>query len=68
MKAKLTYREIEVLQAIYDFGHPFLITAHLDMSHSTVRAHLRQIREKLGVNTTLEAVILFVKSGLVKEK
>jgi DNA-binding NarL/FixJ family response regulator len=56
--AALTDREWEVLRCLAEGTRRSDVAEHLRMSPNTVRTHLQNLRAKLGVHTTLEAVAL----------
>jgi DNA-binding CsgD family transcriptional regulator len=56
--AELSDRELEVLAAWCTQEGTKAAADHLGLSRSTVRSHLSEIREKLGVSTTAAAVYL----------
>lgn len=56
----LTQREREVLFVLLDADNAKLVANKLAISKFTVSQHLRSIYIKLGVNTKLEAAILFL--------
>jgi DNA-binding NarL/FixJ family response regulator len=61
----LTQREVEVLQELDD-GHSITeIAASLHLSQHTVRNHIRAAMAKLGVHTSLQAVVQAARAGLV---
>ena len=55
---ELTPAERAVLHAIRDSGNINSAADRLCISLHTLRTHLRNIREKLGVHSTMEAVLL----------
>jgi two-component system, NarL family, response regulator DevR len=58
-------REVEVLQCLAD-GMPIpAIARRLELSQHTVRNHLRAVMAKLGVHTSLDAVVHGARAGLV---
>jgi DNA-binding NarL/FixJ family response regulator len=58
-------REVEVLQCLAD-GLPIpAIARQLELSQHTVRNHLRAVMAKLGVHTSLDAVVHGARAGLV---
>jgi DNA-binding NarL/FixJ family response regulator len=61
----LSPREVEVLQALADGASIGKIAGTLHLSHHTVRNHIRSAMGKLGVHTTLEAVIRAARAGFV---
>lgn len=56
--AVLTQREREVLLLLTRGSGPHEVARQLHMSLSTVNTHMRNLRNKLGVHSTLEAVVL----------
>ena len=62
---QLSGREVEVLQAMADGRSVAQIAAALHLSQHTVRNHIRSAMGKLGVHTSLEAVVRAVRAGLV---
>lgn len=61
----LSGREVEVLQALADGNSVSQIAATLHLSQHTVRNHIRSAMAKLGVHTSLEAVVHAARTGLV---
>jgi DNA-binding NarL/FixJ family response regulator len=62
--ARLTARELEVLQCMVD-GHDRRATAAtLFMSVNTVRTHAQSVLSKLGVHSSLEAVAVALSAGM----
>lgn len=61
----LSTREVEVLQALADGRSVAQIAGTLHLSQHTVRNHIRSAMGKLGVHTSLEAVVHAVRAGLV---
>lgn len=59
----LTASEKTVLQAMAKFGYCWAAAEHLCISKHTVRTHLRNARVKLGVHTTLQAVLLLKEAA-----
>jgi two-component system, NarL family, nitrate/nitrite response regulator NarL len=57
MRESLSPREREVLQLMAEGIPARAIAKRLDISYSTVRAHIRSISSKLGVRTMLNAVV-----------
>jgi DNA-binding NarL/FixJ family response regulator len=56
--ARLTPRELEVLIQFTSGTGPGDVARRLHMAQKTVNTHLQKIRKKLGVHSTLEAVVL----------
>lgn len=67
-KYKLTTREAEVLQQLARGLKQKEIADTLNISAKTVNNHLRQIYDKLHVNSGLEAVAKAYEEGLVKPR
>lgn len=61
----LTGRETEVLQLLADGDDPHQAARRLGLSTHTVRDHIRSLREKLGVQTMLGAVLEGARHGLI---
>jgi DNA-binding CsgD family transcriptional regulator len=62
----LTPTEIEVLQEVADKGSVRRAAQALCRSETTLKRELAAIREKLGVRTTLRAVVWAVRQGIVR--
>jgi len=60
---RLTRREREVLQLLVDGTDTKEIAKLLTVSLTTVRNHVQNILDKLGVHSRVEAVVLFVRHG-----
>lgn len=63
---ELTPREKEILQLASNGDIQQVIADKLEISRRTVNNHLMAINEKLGVNSTVAAVIKGVELGIVK--
>lgn len=61
----LTARELEVLRLVADGLTGSQIAARLFISPSTVKAHVRNVREKLGVHDRAAAVAESMRRGLI---
>ena len=61
----LTKREIEVLKLVKDGFLSKEISDQLTISLHTVNTHRQRVLEKLGVNNSMEAVMLASKLGLI---
>jgi DNA-binding NarL/FixJ family response regulator len=61
----LTTREMDVLRLIVDGADNVAIGLALSISRHTVKQHVTNIFEKLGVHTRVEAAVYAVRSGLV---
>lgn len=60
----LTRRELEVLRFVADGLQNRDVASALHISENTVKNHMRNIHEKLGVKTRTEAVVKAAKDGL----
>jgi two-component system NarL family response regulator len=63
--ARLTPREIEILQLLAEGRHSDRIADDLGMSRHTLRTHMQNILTKLAVHTKTEAVIAALRFGKV---
>jgi DNA-binding NarL/FixJ family response regulator len=63
--AKLTAREMEVLQHIVAGRANKEIAAVLDLSVNTIAVHRANIMEALGIHNTAELVVYAIRNGLV---
>jgi DNA-binding NarL/FixJ family response regulator len=63
-RVRLTEREAEVLRLLARGWTNNLMAEELSLSERTVRFHLRNIYDKLGVNTRGEAIAWALKEGL----
>ena len=59
--ARLTKREQEVLQLLAEGADTNEIANRLTLSSTTVRNHVQNILDKLGVHSRLEAAVLYVR-------
>jgi DNA-binding NarL/FixJ family response regulator len=64
-RAKLTAREMEVLQHIVAGRANKEIAAVLDLSVNTISVHRANIMESLGMHNTAELVVYAIRNGLV---
>lgn len=62
----LTEREKEVLYLLAEFKENSEIAKELNISQSTVKAHIMSILNKLNTYSRSQAVIIGLKSGLLK--
>ena len=62
----LTPTEIEVLQKVAEKGSVRKAAQALCRSETTLKRELAAIREKLGVRTTLQAVVWALRQGIVR--
>ncbi|MDH4246399.1 MAG: response regulator transcription factor [Deltaproteobacteria bacterium] len=58
----LTPREHQLLASLADGRSNSQLSRELDISQNTVKFHLKNLFEKLGVNNRTEAVVLFLRS------
>jgi len=63
----LTQREREVLDLMGSGLDPQTIARALNLSVHTSRGHVKSILSKLGAHSQLEAVVIAMKAGLVKD-
>jgi DNA-binding NarL/FixJ family response regulator len=61
----LTTRELDVLRLIVDGADNAAIGLELSISRHTVKQHVTNIFEKLGVRSRVEAAVYAVRAGLV---
>jgi len=61
----LTERELEVLQAVAYGKRNFEIAADLYVSESTVKTHVHNIIQKLGVKDRTQAAVVAIRQGIV---
>lgn len=61
----LTAREIEVLRGVAAGKSNKLIAAQLDISESTVKAHMKSILPKLDASDRTHAVMIALKRGIL---
>jgi DNA-binding NarL/FixJ family response regulator len=64
--ARLTPRELEVLQSLADGKSTAEIAQALFISPRTVRTHVKSVLAKLGVHSKLEAVTMALRYGLIR--
>lgn len=63
---RLTPRELEVLRLL-GLGHdPRAIAKELNVSLHTCRDHVKRVLSKLGVHSQLEAVVVAMRTGLIR--
>lgn len=65
--SQLSPRELEVLRLIVDGCENSEIGACLHLSPSTIKRHVSNTLDKLGVNNRIQAAVLAVRTGLVAE-
>jgi DNA-binding NarL/FixJ family response regulator len=64
--AKLSPREMEVLRELESGASNELIARHLFLSENTVKHHIRNVLDKLGVENRREAGLLARQNGITK--
>ena len=62
---KLTQRELEILRAMAEGLNNGEIAARFYISQSTVKFHIANLLQKMGVDTRSEAIVLAAKNNLV---
>lgn len=62
---KLSNCELEVLKLIAEGRSNIEIATALYLSPSTIKTHVRDIFNKLGVNNRVQATVLAIRNGLV---
>ena len=67
-QAELTGRELEVLAMIAEGMTSREISDELFISENTVRNHVRNILDKLGMNSRFEAVNWAYREGLIEAR
>jgi DNA-binding CsgD family transcriptional regulator len=63
---ELTARETEVLQQIAFLGDTASVAKYLSITRDAVDAHLKRVRQKLKVDTTLQAALTAYKNGWIE--
>jgi DNA-binding NarL/FixJ family response regulator len=63
--ARLTPREIEILQRMAHGATPEQIAEDLGMSRHTLRTHTQNVLTKLGVHTKLDAIVAALRYGKI---
>ena len=58
IEARLTERQIEILRAYAETGSQKITARRCGVASSTVRVTLQNIRSRLGVDTTVQAVMI----------
>ncbi|PSB21817.1 hypothetical protein C7B61_17580 [filamentous cyanobacterium CCP1] len=61
----LSNRELEVLELLVEGQSNAEIAARLYLSTNTVKAHVRGILNKFGVNHRIQAAVIAIRKGLV---
>ncbi len=65
---KLSAREKQILRLSAQGKSAKVVADELELSAFTIMRHLRNIREKWGIHTTIEAVVIAMKLGWLEEK
>ncbi|HET6817919.1 MAG TPA: PAS domain S-box protein [Mycobacteriales bacterium] len=65
-QCELTSREHEVLQLLAQGDDVRVISQRLGITVHTVRGHVKQVMQKLDARTQLQAVVVALRSGLVR--
>jgi DNA-binding CsgD family transcriptional regulator len=63
---KLTGRELDVIKMLLDDMHPKEIATELGVSYQTVKNHLRNVRQVLGIRTTLGLGAYLLREGVIR--
>ncbi|HEU5082970.1 MAG TPA: LuxR C-terminal-related transcriptional regulator, partial [Acidimicrobiales bacterium] len=66
--ARLSPRELEIVEHLASGSDPARIAEALHVSVHTVRSHLKQIFRKLDVHSSVEAVVVAVSAGVAPGK
>lgn len=61
----LTSRESEIFEMLVKNKDTFEIAQKLSISEKTVRNHISNVIQKLGVSSRTQAIITLVKSGMI---
>jgi DNA-binding NarL/FixJ family response regulator len=64
--AGLSERELDVMQAVLRGDSSARIASELQISVNTVKFHLKQVFQKLGVNSRTEAAVQLLQMGLLR--
>jgi DNA-binding NarL/FixJ family response regulator len=63
--SRLTKREVDVLRCLAEGRSDRQIAERLHVSIDTVRTHMVNLLQKLGVDSRLQAVVIGVRSGII---
>src|SRR5206468_7691782 len=63
--ARLTPRELEILQLMAEGRSPEAISAALGVTPATLRTHTQNLITRLGVHSKMEALVLAIRHGTV---
>lgn len=64
-RASLTAREVEVVEFVVEGLRDREIAGRLGIAPSTVRAHLANVREKLGARSRVDVAVRALRAGVV---
>lgn len=64
--AKLTAREVELLELVAQGLANKSVAIQLSVSENTVKYHMRNILQKLGVQNRTEAVVIAMQEGIIQ--
>lgn len=62
----LTSRENEIFQMLVQNKDTFEISQKLGISEKTVRNHISNVIQKLGVSSRTQAIVTLMKSGMIE--
>ena len=62
----LTPRELEIFNLLVHDGTTKSIAEKFNISQKTVRNHISNTIQKLGVTSRTQAIIILIKNGLIK--
>ena len=68
MKSILTKREKEIFDLLIKSNDTYEIARKLNISDKTVRNHISNVMQKIGVNTRYQAVIELINTGELEIK
>jgi two-component system, NarL family, nitrate/nitrite response regulator NarL len=64
LNQNLSMREVEILERILEGDSNKQIARHLDIAEATVKAHMKTVLRKIGVNNRTQAAIWAMNNGL----
>lgn len=64
-RINITNREKEILKHIIDGDNPDLISDKLNISHHTVKSHIKNIKKKFNVSTTTELLSYVFRNKII---
>jgi NarL family two-component system response regulator YdfI len=65
-KPVLTERQLQILQLVAHGATYKKVGLQLGTSEGSIKTHLTHVRERLNVDSTLEAAFICYKAGLIK--